>query len=173
MIRVAITGPESSGKTRLASDLSRQYDVDFVPEYAREYLLQLGRKYEQHDLDQIAKAQWQLIQDHQDRKPLIADTEMLVLHTWSTVKYGACSPFIENALLTQEFDLYILCDVDIPWEYDPLREHEHDRDELFHRYYKKLRELKLNFIIVKGTPEERLEQALLAIRLFVGKSKLL
>jgi nicotinamide riboside kinase len=84
---------------------------------------------------------------------------MVVMYIWSMVVYGKVSSYIQEELKKQQFDLYILCDTDVPWTYDPLRENEFDRDDLFERYYKKLRELKYNFIIVKGSPEQRLQQA--------------
>ncbi|VAW30185.1 hypothetical protein MNBD_BACTEROID07-850, partial [hydrothermal vent metagenome] len=36
--RIAITGPESTGKSELAAWLASAYQTSWVPEYAREYL---------------------------------------------------------------------------------------------------------------------------------------
>lgn len=163
MTRIAITGPESSGKTKLAADLAAHYKINYVPEFAREYLLALDRPYTAEDLEKIADGQTTLIEKAKNLNPLIVDTEMVVMHTWSKVVFGKVSDGIQKKLAAQHFDLYLLCDTDIPWEYDPLRENEFDRNDLFQLYYKKLRELKYNFIIVKGTPEERLLQAVKAI----------
>jgi NadR type nicotinamide-nucleotide adenylyltransferase len=163
MMRVAITGPESCGKTSLSEDLARHYKTTFVPEFSRHFLLERHGKYSYEDLEEIAEGQLHSIAVAQPDFILLVDTEMLVMTIWSQVVFGKVSPFITNALKQQHFDLYILCDTDIPWVYDPLRENEYDRDDLFQRYYKKMRELKLNFIIVKGTAEERLKQAIQAI----------
>lgn len=159
MIRIAITGPESCGKTSLADAVAKHYQTDFVPEFSREFLMQSGGKYSQNDLDIIAKGQIESIKNSGANKILISDTDMVVMYIWSMVVYGKVSPFIQDALKNQQFDLYILCDTDVAWTYDPLRENEFDRDDLFERYYKKLRELKYNFIIVKGAPELRLKEA--------------
>ena len=163
MPRIAITGPESSGKTKLASDLANHFGVDFVPEFAREYLLAQNCEYNFSHLDKIAEGQLNSIENERQVKPLIVDTEMLVMYIWSHVKFGKVSSLIQEKLKEQKFDLYILCDIDIPWEHDPLRENEFDRDDLFQLYYKKLRELKVNFIIVKGNPEERIANAIASI----------
>lgn len=163
MPRIAITGPESSGKTKLASDLANHFKVEFIPEFAREYLLAQSGNYDYSDLDKIAEGQLKSIENAQHNKPLIVDTEMLVMYIWSRVKFGNVSLFVQKKLNEQKFDLYILCDIDIPWEADPLREHEYDRDDLFQLYYKKLRELKVNFIVVKGSPEERLAEAVASV----------
>jgi nicotinamide riboside kinase len=110
-------------------------------------------------LDLIAKGQIESTENFNSGNILISDTDMVVMYIWSMVVYGKVSSYIQNALKEQQFDLYILCDTDVPWTYDPLRENEFDRDDLFERYYKKMRELKYNFIIVKGSPEDRLQQA--------------
>ena len=159
MIRIAITGPESCGKTSLAEDLAKHYNTEFIPEFSRDFLMQSGGKYSQEDLDTIANGQIKSIENFNSGEILISDTDMVVMYIWSMVVYGKVSSYIQDELKKQQFDLYILCDTDVPWTYDPLRENEFDRDDLFERYYKKLRELKYNFIIVKGSPELRLQQA--------------
>lgn len=166
MTRLAITGPESSGKTKLAEDLAKHFGVSYVPEFAREYLLAIDRSYTASDLEKIADGQMAQIENAKNNKLLIVDTEMVVMHIWSKVVFGNVSKSIEQKLASQKFDLYILCDTDIPWEPDPLRENEFDREDLFQIYYKKLRELKYNFIIVKGNPEERLMQVVEALQAF-------
>ncbi|MBK7681979.1 MAG: AAA family ATPase [Bacteroidetes bacterium] len=47
---IGIVGPESTGKSTLADALSKQYQVNFVHEIAREYLNQLGSPYQEEDL---------------------------------------------------------------------------------------------------------------------------
>ena len=59
IIRIAITGPESTGKSTLARQLAEHYQTTWVPEFARVYLDQLGRPYEEGDLVSIAKGQLQ------------------------------------------------------------------------------------------------------------------
>ena len=161
-MRIAVTGPESSGKTTLSEGLAQELNGLFVPEFAREYLLNLNRPYTQVDLDRIAEGQvrsWE-----SDVHPfLISDTEMLVMTVWSEVRFGQSSPYIQAQLAQQRFDHYFLCFPDIPWEEDPLREHPTMRDELFHRYHQKLLELKLPYTLIKGGNEERMRVAMKVI----------
>ncbi len=156
MIRIAVTGPESSGKTTLAYSLTKELKGLLIPEYARDYLKKRNGRYEQTDLDIIAKnqfANW----EHIEKKYLICDTEMLVLKIWSEFKYNVCSPFIIDKLKQQQFDLYFLCRPDIPWEEDFLREHPHERDKLFEIYHKELLAMKVPFTIVEGSHETRIK----------------
>jgi nicotinamide riboside kinase len=60
----------------------------------------------------------------------------------------------------QSYDLYLLCDVDLPWEPDPLREHPDSRKYLFDLYRKELDERKLNYRVVSGLDDARFKNAL-------------
>lgn len=55
--KIAITGPESTGKSLLAEQLARYYNTVYVPEYAREYIDNLNKPYNFDDILKIAKAQ--------------------------------------------------------------------------------------------------------------------
>ncbi len=157
MNRIAVTGPESSGKTSLAERLAQEFRLAFVPEYAREYLIQRDGKYDQSDLVQIAEGQVKLWSEVKSARGFVADTEMLVMKIWSDFKYGETDPVILSLLQKQHFDHYFLCYPDIPWEEDPLREHPEQRLELFELYLKELQDRKLPFTILKGDLSQRLE----------------
>ena len=157
MKRIAVTGPESSGKTSLAERLAQEFGLAFVPEYAREYLIQRDGKYTQSDLVQIAEGQVKLWSEAKSARGFVADTEMLVMKIWSDFKYGETDPVILSLLQKQHFDHYFLCYPDIPWEEDPLREHPEQRLELFELYLKELQDRKLPFSILKGDLSQRLE----------------
>jgi NadR type nicotinamide-nucleotide adenylyltransferase len=160
MIRIAITGPESSGKTTLAEQLALQTHGTWIPEYAREFLEQLNRPYTQADLDTIAKGQLYAWENAPVSNLQICDTDMLVMKVWSDFKFGSCSSFILDALNNQTFNHYFLCQPDLEWEEDPLREHPEKRDELYELYLKELTERNLPYTIVGGTQEERIEKCL-------------
>ncbi len=163
---LVLTGPESSGKTTLARQLSHHWGAPLVSEVAREYL---GGKqsYRRSDLLEIARQQRELEQSHLAQSPdrLICDTDLLVIMIWSEVKYGQCDPWIYSAF---EEDLeeksasrfYYLCDCNIPWQADPLRENPDDRGELFDLYLQKLKAYELSYSVVEGTIQERLQRAL-------------
>ena len=166
MIRkIAITGPESTGKSMLAEQLAGSYHTVWVPEYAREYLGELRRPYMEQDI--LLIAQGQLRQEQmlieKSKGYLFCDTEMLVTKIWSEVKYQRCDPWIINAARNHRYDLYLLCDIDLPWEYDPLREHPGQRRFLFDLYYNELRKGNYPFAVVRGTGPARLENALAII----------
>jgi NadR type nicotinamide-nucleotide adenylyltransferase len=158
--RIALTGPESTGKTLLAAALAAHYQTVWVPEYARAYLETLGRPYVFDDLEQIARGQRKLEDEYASRANslLFCDTDMLVLKIWSEYKYGRCAPFILETLRDHPCDLYALCGVDAPWEYDPLRENPGEREELYAIYRSELERMGVSFVELWGGVEERLQK---------------
>ncbi len=156
MIRIAVTGPESCGKTTLCEQLSKETVCVWFPEFARTYLEQRDGAYEKADLDAIALGQAALWNKHARGKLAFYDTDMTVLKVWSEYKYGTCSAVLMQLYEAQQFDHYFLCSPDIPWEADPLREHPHQRIELFEIYKAELTQMNRPFTIVKGNETERL-----------------
>lgn len=158
----------------LTRQLADHYRSAWVPEYAREYIDNLDRPYVESDILEIARGQAKLEKmgstslrkeatlgkvQQRDRF-LFCDTEALVTKIWSDVKFGRCDPWILDLLETHVYDLYLLCDIDIPWEYDPQREHPEMRVQLFNLYYEELLERHRNFRVVSGLGEDRLENAI-------------
>ena len=162
MLKIAITGPESSGKTTLCSSLSEHYTISFIPEFARTYLEETEGKYKQLDLDTIAQGQLNKLVSC-DETIVICDTDFSVLEIWSEYKYKNTSELIKNLVSKELFDLHILCSPDIPWEEDPLRENQNTREELFELYKESLNRNNKNFIVVNGSAKNRLEKSLQAI----------
>ena len=167
LIKIAITGPESTGKSLLAAGLAKHFNTVFVPEFARTYIDRLTRPYEQADLKVIAKGQ--LSAEAQAQKNasdfLFCDTEMLVMKIWSLYKYGNCDPFILHAINNQKFDLYLLCNIDLPWEYDRQREHPQLRQYFFNCYQQELKNNAFRYAVVSGQGEKRLQCAIEAVEL--------
>ncbi len=162
MIKIAITGPESSGKTTLCESLSDYFKISYIPEYARTYLTQTNGKYNQSDLDKICQGQLENFQacTHSIR---ICDSDFSTLEIWSYYKYGNVSELINNSVKQDIFDLHILCSPDIPWEADTLRENPDNRDELFELYKQSLLLYNKHFIIVSGNHKKRLSKSLKSI----------
>jgi NadR type nicotinamide-nucleotide adenylyltransferase len=159
--RIAITGPESTGKSWLAEKLATHFGTVWVPEYARQYLHDLQRPYTMADVERIAEEQFRLNSDAARVSRLsFADTEMLVCSIWCEVVFGQVPGRLKQLLKEQEFDYYLLCDVDLEWTPDPLREHPDRRQEIFGRYLEQLDKLKLPYGIVRGAGGERLSNAL-------------
>jgi NadR type nicotinamide-nucleotide adenylyltransferase len=156
--RIAITGPESTGKSRLAENLAKEYKCSWVPEYAREYLAKLDRPYRYDDILEIARGH--ITRENNtissSDKFLFNDTECLVTKIWCDVKFGKCHEWIIQQLDKRPHDLYLLCDIDLPWEPDPMREHPHLREYLFNLYYEELKLRKLPFEVITGIGNARL-----------------
>jgi NadR type nicotinamide-nucleotide adenylyltransferase len=158
MIKIAFTGPESSGKTTLCEGLSKQLNCPWVPEFAREYL-ENKENYNLSDLDAMAEEQARRWETCIDQKLILCDTEMLVFKIWSEVKFGGITTVIQQLYENQHFDLYFLCKPDIPWEEDPLRENQSNRDELFELYLTELIKTNRPFITLYGSLENRITEA--------------
>ena len=161
MIKVAIVGPESSGKTTLAKMLAEAYGTVWVPEYARKYLTNLRRDYRQQDLLEIVKGQLRLERSLTPNANglLMIDTDMHVIKVWSEHKYGNCDSWILQALDRQDYQLYLLTYPDIRWEEDPLRENPDKGLYFFDIYYQMLQEREVSFEVVKGGLDRRIALA--------------
>jgi NadR type nicotinamide-nucleotide adenylyltransferase len=163
--KIAIIGPECTGKSDLSAYLAEHYKTVWVPEYARAYLDNLTRPYEQHDLLTIAHGQLR-IEDEWARdanRLLICDTNLYVIKVWSEFKYGVCDPEIINKIETRKYDLYLLTYIDVPWQADVLREHPNQRDDLYEIYKKEMLNQPVPFFEIKGNRDERRKSAVAAI----------
>lgn len=161
-LRIAITGPESTGKSELAEQLAMHYMTAWVPEYAREYLEDLDRKYNYGDILSIAKGQYereeQMVADAGSL--LFCDTEFIVNKIWCDDKFGKCHNWILEMIDSHPYDLYLLCNADLPWEEDPLRENPGDRERLFGLYFHELKSRDFNFEVISGLGQERVKNAI-------------
>ncbi len=159
--RVAIVGPESTGKSDLARMLARDFEAEWVPEYARFYLDRLDREYDQNDLLQIAKGQliWEDDKAEYTKDWLFCDTNLLVIKVWSDFKYGSTDPWIEEQLNMRKYDFYLLNNIDLPWIPDPQREHPNKRKELFDIYHELVSSSGVPYSVVNGIEGERLSSA--------------
>lgn len=155
--KIILTGPESTGKTTLAKHLAAYYQTSWVPEFAREYLEKLNRAYRYSDLLTIAEGQLGLEkkQEISANQFLFCDTSMLVMKVWAEYKYQRCHGQILEELEKRKNEVYILCGIDIPWEYDKWRENPRKREDLYEIYKKELLHLKAPFMEVHGTQRER------------------
>ena len=168
--RIAIVGPESTGKSALAQALASHYQTPWVPEYAREYLAHLPRSYREADLWAIAQGQLaaEAAQAALAERWLFVDTNLLVIYIWAQFKYGRVDPRISDAMHLAAYDLHLLTDIDLPWADDPLREHPHARQELFELYQHALEEAGVPYAVISGTDERRTTHARQAIEDFFG-----
>ncbi len=170
--KVVVIGPESTGKSSLCAILAEHFSSSWCPEYAREYLTKNGKDYVYADLLTIAKEQ--LSQEDQKTSELLnsnknpvlfVDTDMYVMKVWCEYVFHQCHHFILEQICERKYDLYLLCDVDLPWVQDNLREYPEDgpRKELFQIYKDLLVNQPVPWVIIKGGFEEREKTAIEAV----------
>lgn len=141
--KIVIIGPESTGKSTLCEQLAKHYNTVWIPEFARGFLEKNGMQYSYDDLLIIARGQIELedlgTQDALKNSKAFIDTDMYVMKVWCEFVFGKCHNWILNQIAGRKYDLYLLCDVDLPWIKDELREYPDlgTRAKLYH-YYKDL-----------------------------------
>lgn len=165
MIKIAITGPESTGKSTISSLLARYFNTNWAKEYAREYLASRNIPYGYEDLEIIAKGQ--LINESDAAKKanriLFCDTELINIKIWSQYKYNKCSQFVLDSIKENTYDFYFLCDIDIPWVKDPLRENPDKREFFLDWFKKELKEYNFPHLLLSGNVFKRMETAITII----------
>lgn len=172
MKRIVIIGPESTGKSTLTQQLAAYFDTTGIDEYARAYLRDIDRPYVQADLSEIGKGQIRLEDAAAaiaDKPWLFCDTDLNVLKVWSESKYGTCDEWILQQIAERRCDFYILTDIDMPWEDDPLREHPEPemRQHFFDVYKDIVVQSGIPFLIVEGNEQQRLQKAVETITALV------
>ena len=163
--KIGIIGPECTGKSDLASFLAKHFNTTWVPEYARGYLDNLVRPYDEGDLLTIAHGQLRLEDTYQvdANRVLICDTTLLVIKIWSEFKYGHVDESILESIAHHKYDLHLLTYIDIPWQDDPQREHPDKREALYEIYLKETKALNTPFVEIRGERDERRKIAIEAI----------
>ncbi len=163
-LRIAITGPECSGKSALVQQLSEHFSEPFAAEYARDYLKKRDGVYTESDLLHICKGQIELEEQAMRKadRMVFMDTDIMVIKIWSLFRFGTVHPAIETANVSRRYDLRLLCYPDLPWEADPLRESpdKEERDLLFRLFRRQFEAMGEAFTVIRGTGEKRLACAI-------------
>lgn len=96
---------------------------------------------------------------------LFIDTDMYIMKVWCEYVYHKCHPFILEQIATRKYDLYLLCNPDLAWEPDVLREYpdEASRVELYTIYKGLLLNQDIPFVEITGNYDERLNKAIIAV----------
>lgn len=152
MYRVGIIGPESTGKSTLATYLAHRYGGVLVPEYARGYMERLAPAYAYTYEDVVAIAQQQvreLATQHAEAEVVFYDTELIITKVWFLHKYGKCPDFLLHAIEQYPMDVYLLCYPDMAWQPDPVRENPTIREYLFQWYEKEVQALGVPYYIIQ------------------------
>ena len=177
--KIVLIGPESTGKTTLCEQLSDYYKTRWVKEYAREYLLVNGTKYKFENLLDIAKEQIKgeelVIQSlstgiKEPKNSLVfIDTDMYVMKVWCEYVFEKCHHWILNTIVDRKYDLYLLCNIDLPWVKDQLREYPDliSRKKLYHHYKDIMANQQVSWVEISGNNTERLQKAIEAVNKIV------
>ncbi len=90
---------------------------------------------------------------------------MVVMKVWCAFVFGKCHQFILDELATRTYDLYLLCDVDLPWVKDELREYPdlETREKLYNIYKNILQNQPVPWVNIRGSYAERLQLAIAAV----------
>ncbi|MEK7226037.1 MAG: AAA family ATPase [Bacteroidota bacterium] len=175
--KIVVIGPESTGKSTLCEQLAQHYDSMWCPEFAREYLLTNGTNYSYDDLLTIAKGQLALEDEYtammnrplsplaKPHSPLFIDTDMYVMKVWCEFVFEKCHRFILDQIVERKYDLYLLCNIDLPWTKDELREYPDlkTRDRLYHIYKDIMINQSVPWAEICGNNDERLQNAIAAV----------
>lgn len=169
MKKIAIIGPECTGKTTLSKQLALYYKTVWVPEYAREYVENLQRNYVFEDLEKIAYRQFEQINTkYTDALNYIFfDTDLIITKVWFDLVFKKTPEWLNQAINCSNFNLHLLCSIDIPWETDPVRENGGEmRTILFNLYKQELEDRCLQYKIVSGIGNERTKNSIEIINNF-------
>lgn len=175
IIKLVAIGPESTGKSTLCQTLADHFSTVWCKEFARAYLMEHGTTYTYEDLLKIAEGQirnedaaiefclkkWET---HPTATPpvLLIDTDMYVMKVWCEFVFGKCHPYILKQIVERQYDGYLLCNPDLPWSKDELREYPDlkTREKLFCCYKDILINQPVPWFEVKGQDPERTASAM-------------
>ena len=164
---VCLFGPESTGKSTLAAALARHYGTLHVTEYVRGYLDAIRSSGTAADVPWIARGQRaaEIATAQQVRDLLVCDTNLATIMLWSDVLFGDSPQWLRAEALRQKFDLWLLTDIDVPFEPDPQRcfPDDADREWLMRQCVGLLERLGVTPVCLRGNRDERLQLAIGAI----------
>ena len=166
-LRIAVTGPESTGKTTLAIQLAEHFNGQYIAEFAREYVEKLPHHYTFSDVENIAMAQVKQYRETIDSPDTIFffDTWLIITKVWFNWVFGKTPDWLDDQIHSCPIDLFLLCRPDLPWEADPVRENGgENRIRLFEEYRAELTNYGFAFAEVGGSGDARLNEAIAAIR---------
>ncbi len=162
MKRICLHGPESTGKSTLATRLAAHFGCEVVPEYGRAYCEEYGT-----DIDMAALVHIGKTQDVMNRAAaargadkVLFDTDPLVTAVWAEMMLKCRDPWLD--LFDGYADLYLLLDIDLPFIDDGLRVYSKtsERQHFFNLCQAELQDRGVDWALVSGEGEARFQSAL-------------
>lgn len=168
MIRVVLTGSESTGKTELARRLAAYYGATLVPEFLRDFASAKGAPLtfeDHHAHGPIVRGQTGLEDEQRARggSLLIQDTDLLSTVVYCRHYYGRVAEGLEDAACARRPDLYLLLEIDVPWMPDPLRDRGERREEMQQLFRDEVARSGVPVVVIRGDWEARFRAATAAI----------
>lgn len=170
--KIAVVGPESTGKSTVTQQLAQHYHTLWVPEYARYYCAALTAPCDLQDEINMFHGQVALeesILAIAQKEFIFCDTTFLTVKIWSDEVFGETPQVVLNALPLHHYDLYLLMDIDLPWQEDPLRDFPDKREYFMQVWHKELNALNANYVVIGGQ-EDRLKNAIAVMDQFINPS---
>lgn len=170
IIKIAIVGPESTGKSTLSKSLADHYQTIWVPEFARGYCENLTADCTWQDEINMFYGQLALEKERLPKanKLLICDTTFITVKIWSDQLFGSSPQEVLDELPKHPYDFYLLLDIDTPWQDDPLRNFPNMREHFMQVWHRELKALNANYTVISGIGQERFENAVKAIDAFTA-----
>ena len=163
--KIALIGPESTGKSELCKALSAHYKTVWVEEYARHYISNLKKRYTLDDVILCAKMQLEQerVLSKKAERFLFCDTEFVNMKVWCSDVFNVLPSEVESMISNNRYDLHLLTYPDLPFVQDDVRENPHRREFFFEWYKRELENLQFPFEIIRGNGTLRLKNAIHAI----------
>ncbi|MFD0766636.1 AAA family ATPase [Mucilaginibacter lutimaris] len=171
IIKIAVVGPESTGKSTMSAFLAKHYNTVWVPEYARDYCAKLTEPPTWQDEINMFYGQLALEAEILPKasKILICDTTFITVKVWSDEMFGKAPQEVIDELPKHPYDLYLLLDIDLPWQDDPLRDFPHMREHFMQVWHTELKALNANYVTISGTGDDRYEKAVEVIDRYLSQ----
>lgn len=171
VVRISVTGTESTGKTTLCEGLAKRYGIDYVPDVSRSYIAALKKPYVYQDVLNIADG----IIEAEDKalrtadKLLISDNDLTNIKIWLQYYRWQVPGWLTHAIEARKYDFYLLCNIDLPWVEDPQRANPNDRSMLFSKFEQELIALDANYYLISGNSDKRLQSAVNQLSFLIKK----
>ncbi len=162
--RIVLTGSESTGKSTLARGLADHFQVPLIPEFSRSYAEGLNRPLTAADVEPIARGQALAEKlGLLDQALAVFDTDLVSTYVYARHYYGAVPKWIASAIRRYPPSAYLLCDIDLPWVSDGIRDQPHDRAAIHRQFQAALGSFGIEPLPIQGTGPSRLEHAIAAL----------